>query len=100
MNINTSVTSQSNRATAGEDTGPAKSGNAAPQTGGNTVTNDRLTLSETARLINSPGKISTTHPAPDLARIAGIKLEISAGTFNTDPARIAARFHQFNMNLK
>ena len=100
MKINATVTSLPGGATSSKGTGPTPGNDTAAQTGGNTDSASKVTLSETAQLISSPGIASITHPESDLERIIGIKQEISAGTFRTDPARIAEKFHQLNMSLQ
>ena len=99
MIINTTVTPLSNNAAASHEGGTAKSSNAAAQTFGDTFTSDRVTLSEAAGLLVDSGK-SSTYPESDQVRITELKQQINAGTYTTDAARIAARFHQFTLNLQ
>ena len=100
MKINATVMPLPGGATSSKDTGPTPGNDTAAQTGGNTDSVSKLTLSETAQLISSPDIVSITYPDSDLERITGIKQGISAGTYRTDPARIAEKFHQLNMSLQ
>ena len=100
MKINTTLISQSGGATTNKDTGQITKNDSAAQTSGSSDSASRLTLSATARMISRPSSESNTHPEFDSTRINWIKQEISAGTYRTDPARIAEKFHQLNMSLQ
>ena len=100
MKINATVTSLPGEAATNKDTRPTPGNDTAAQTGGKTDSASKLTLSETAQLISSPDMVSITHPDSDMGRITGIKQGISAGTYRTDPVRIAEKFHQLNMSLQ
>lgn len=100
INNNASVTQQTGNTKSSQEAGPNNSDATASHYPVNATTADRLTLSETARLIDSLADITSTFPPSDQQRIAKLQQEITAGTFNIDPVRITERLLQFSMSLR